>query len=134
MKVEGMDLLKQESFVYAVPSFLAESFSILKQHLYIQSAGINAGEMMRDKFLPGHGLAMSNFVAGSVKRTELDYSQAIKYLQRNEINPVGATGWQMVCYKNFPLGWINGLSNRVNNYYPKELRILKQENDRAIEK
>jgi NOL1/NOP2/fmu family ribosome biogenesis protein len=38
-------------------------------------------------------------------------------------------GWQAVSYKGFPLGWINGLGNRVNNYYPKELRILKQQND-----
>ena len=34
-------------------------------------------------------------------------------------------GWQLVTYVNRPLGWINVLPNRVNNYYPKEMRILK---------
>jgi NOL1/NOP2/fmu family ribosome biogenesis protein len=34
-------------------------------------------------------------------------------------------GWGLVSYKNFSLGWINVLPNRINNYYPKELRILK---------
>jgi 16S rRNA C967 or C1407 C5-methylase (RsmB/RsmF family)/NOL1/NOP2/fmu family ribosome biogenesis protein len=134
MKVDGMDLLKQENFVFAIPSFMADDFAVLRQHLYIQSAGINAGELMRDKFIPGHGLALSMVASNNIIRTELEYEQAIKYLQRNEIKPVEKTGWQLACYKNYPLGWINGLSNRVNNYYPKEFRILKQENDSAIEK
>ena len=34
-------------------------------------------------------------------------------------------GWHVVNFQNNPLGWINILENRVNNYYPKELRILK---------
>jgi NOL1/NOP2/fmu family ribosome biogenesis protein len=31
----------------------------------------------------------------------------------------------LVKYQGHPLGWINVLQNRINNYYPKELRILK---------
>jgi 16S rRNA C967 or C1407 C5-methylase (RsmB/RsmF family)/NOL1/NOP2/fmu family ribosome biogenesis protein len=132
VRTEELALMKQENFVFALPANLADDFSILKKQLYIQLAGINAGELMRDKFIPGHGLAMSMVQSDKILNTELDYDQAIKYLQRNEIRPVDKTGWQLVCYKRFPLGWINGLSNRVNNYYPKELRILKQENDSAI--
>ncbi|MBL7733585.1 MAG: hypothetical protein JNM88_20615, partial [Chitinophagaceae bacterium] len=36
------------------------------------------------------------------------------------------TGWQTVSYNGHPLGWVNKLPNRINNYYPKELRILKE--------
>ena len=57
----------------------------------------------------------------------LDYLNAIKYLQRQDadINSQKA-GWQIITYDNKNLGWVNVLPNRVNNYYPKELRILKQ--------
>src|SRR3712207_8248963 len=59
--------------------------------------------------------------------------RSIRYLQRAEISlPDGPTGWQTVAYKGFALGWVNALKNRVNNYYPKELRILKQQNDRPF--
>jgi NOL1/NOP2/fmu family ribosome biogenesis protein len=34
-------------------------------------------------------------------------------------------GWVIAHYKGFNLGWIKVLDNRVNNYYPKEWRILK---------
>jgi NOL1/NOP2/fmu family ribosome biogenesis protein len=32
----------------------------------------------------------------------------------------------VVTWGGLPLGWINALPNRINNYYPKELRILRQ--------
>ena len=134
MDTEGMSFMKQENFVYGMPDHLIEDFILLKKHLYIQYAGLNAGEFMRDKFIPGHALALSIRLGKEVKRTELEYDQAIRYLQRNEMAAVNQLGWQTVCYKSFPLGWINALSNRVNNYYPKELRILKQENDSSFEK
>jgi len=34
-------------------------------------------------------------------------------------------GWSLVTYLGHPLGWVNILPNRINNYYPKELRNLK---------
>jgi NOL1/NOP2/fmu family ribosome biogenesis protein len=49
------------------------------------------------------------------------------------VQPAGL-GWQTVSYQNRRLGWINALSNRINNYYPKELRILKHSNDTAFKK
>ena len=61
-----------------------------------------------------------------VPKINLSKPDAIKYLQRNEINiGVKEKGWQIVQYEGHNLGWINALSNRINNYYPKEYRILK---------
>jgi NOL1/NOP2/fmu family ribosome biogenesis protein len=47
---------------------------------------------------------------------------------------IKVTGWQLVSYKGFKLGWVNALSNRINNYYPKEMRILKPFNTGSFEK
>ncbi|HAL94965.1 MAG TPA: hypothetical protein DCP55_03170, partial [Chitinophagaceae bacterium] len=34
-------------------------------------------------------------------------------------------GGNLVTYNGFGLGWANVLQGRINNYYPKEFRILK---------
>ncbi|WP_317038818.1 methyltransferase RsmF C-terminal domain-like protein [Sphingobacterium populi] len=39
------------------------------------------------------------------------------------INDSGKIGWLLVRYQGVNLGWIKALPNRINNYYPKELRI-----------
>jgi NOL1/NOP2/fmu family ribosome biogenesis protein len=58
---------------------------------------------------------------------DVPYEEAIRYLQRAEMQiETKDKGWQLISYKGHSLGWINALQNRINNYYPKELRILKQ--------
>lgn len=126
----GFDLLKQKATVYALPQTLTGSLGVLQAALYIQYAGVRLGEVIREKFVPDHALAVSSLIASTVPSLELDYENAVRYLQRAEMNVESpATGWQTVSYKNYRLGWINALKNRVNNYYPKENRILKQQND-----
>ena len=106
--------------------FLKEADPVLLEQLRVIYSGILVGELMRDKLVPGHALAMSNIIDETIPRAELDYEQAILYLQRKDFKLESeAKGWQLVTYKQHPLGWINVLSNRINNYYPKELRILK---------
>ena len=84
------------------------------------------GELVRDKLIPAHALAMSNLISDHVERIELNYEQAIDYLKKKDLREInGDKGWKLVTYKNYPLGWINILSNRINNYYPRELRILR---------
>jgi NOL1/NOP2/fmu family ribosome biogenesis protein len=62
-----------------------------------------------------------------IQRIALNYEQAIKYLQKKDLKLQDInTGWQLVSYQGYILGWINVLPNRINNYYPKELRILKE--------
>jgi NOL1/NOP2/fmu family ribosome biogenesis protein len=90
---------------------------------------------MKDKLVPDHSLALSNILSNDIPVIDLGYEQAVKYLQRQDLNIQPVTiGWQVVRYKNHNIGWINALPNRINNYYPKELRILKQTNDAGFEK
>ena len=134
IKKEGLSFFK-EHFIYALPTELVTSYSVVKQALNIQYAGIAVGEVMKDKLIPDHALAQSNRVAESVARTNVSYDEAIKYLQRADVNlQIQTKGWQLVAYQTHNLGWINALPNRFNNYYPKELRILKQYDDSGFEK
>jgi NOL1/NOP2/fmu family ribosome biogenesis protein len=88
---------------------------------------------MKEKLVPAHSLALSRLVSREVPFNEFDYATAIKYLQKQDF-PFEAKGkgWQLAGHKGQNLGWINVLPNRINNYYPKELRILKQHNDTSF--
>lgn len=125
---EGRQFNRLQNKVYIWPDSLVADFSFLQQHqLRVNYSGILAGELIRDKLVPDHALAMSVVLKDSVERIELKYEQAISYLQRNDFELTNAaTGWKTVTYKGHVLGWINILPGRINNYYPKELRILKR--------
>ncbi|MBK8952618.1 MAG: RsmF rRNA methyltransferase first C-terminal domain-containing protein [Chitinophagaceae bacterium] len=127
IKTEGKRFIKNQQTVYAWPEVNADDFSYLLQELKVIYSGVLTGELVRDKLVPAHSLAMnmSNCVAG-IRVIELTKEDAIKYLQRKDINPAETNkGWNLVVFQGHPLGWVNVLPNRINNYYPKELRILK---------
>lgn len=116
----------RQPYLHGLLKKLAPDYAVLKQHLNIVYAGVAAGEVLRDKLIPDHALALSTFLREDVPSVALDYETAIKYLQRNDFQIDNATrGWQRVTFESHSLGWINALPNRINNYYPKDWRILR---------
>jgi 16S rRNA C967 or C1407 C5-methylase (RsmB/RsmF family)/NOL1/NOP2/fmu family ribosome biogenesis protein len=126
VKPGNMEFIKHNNTVYAWPKQLVAENNFLLKELKVIYSGILAGELARDKMVPDHALAMSKIVMGEVPSMDLDYEQAIKYLQKKDFQAMPASkGWQLMRYNGYTLGWANVLANRINNYYPKELRILK---------
>lgn len=124
--VENNDAFRWGNEIIVAPSQVTEAFSELRNVLSVQYAGTKAGSFLRDKFIPHHALSQSLSVSPAVPYQQLDYDDAVAYLQRRDVRLSFKTpGWQTVRYNGFNLGWVNALANRVNNYYPKELRILK---------
>lgn len=123
---EDLDFIKSQNTVYAWPRVHYNDMQFLLQNLRVIYSGTLTGELVRDKLIPHHALAMSLIINQQIAKTELEKEQAIAYLQKKGIRVSAERGWQLACYKNQPLGWMNVLPNRVNNYYPKELRILKE--------
>src|SRR5690606_21258390 len=104
-----------------------EDYDLLLQHLRVVYSGTLAGALVHNKFIPDHALAMSPLIHTEVSGTEVDASTAIAYLQRKNIEIPGLdAGWNVIRYRGHNLGWVNVLPTRINNYYPKELRILKE--------
>lgn len=135
LKDDSLEILKEKDFFFGVPKHLVNEYAALKSVLNIQYAGTGIGQIMKERLVPEHSLALSTIVSTEIPFTKLSYEQAIKYLQRQDLNfETKNKGWQLVCYKGHNLGWINALPNRINNYYPKELRILKQQNGSSFEK
>ncbi len=126
LRTEGKGLIRNQNTVYAWPEDLVADFSYLLEQLRVMYSGVLVGELMRDKLVPDHALAMSKCTAEAVNRVELSGEDAIKYLQRKDLRlEVSEKGWCLAAYEGKLLGWLNILPNRVNNYYPKEQRILK---------
>src|SRR5262249_18438199 len=113
------ELLKFQDTVYAVPGKLLNDLNILSNNLHIIYFGTQVGELIRDKLIPVHALALSPLVGDECERVNVTYEQAIDYLKKKELKNINeGRGWRLVCYENYPLGWINVLPNRINNYYP----------------
>lgn len=135
LKNADIELIKENNIFFAISSLFINDYSILKNVLNVKYHGTGLGQIMKDKLIPEHSLALSTIISDNLPSNELNYEQAIKYLQRQDLNfNTSGKGWQLVCYKGQNLGWINVLPNRINNYYPKELRILKQDNRTSFEK
>jgi 16S rRNA C967 or C1407 C5-methylase (RsmB/RsmF family)/NOL1/NOP2/fmu family ribosome biogenesis protein len=135
LKEEELELIKENNSFSALPVQFTNEYALLRSVVNIQYKGTGIGQIMKDKLVPDHSLALSTILSYNIATTELSYEDAIKYLQRQDLNLTpSAPGWQTVNYQNHILGWINALPNRINNYYPKEMRILKRQNDAAFEK
>lgn len=122
----GKIFIKNEETVYAWPSVLADDFGLIMDKLKVIYSGVLTGQLVRDKLIPDHALAMSRITREDLHRHEMNHEQAIRYLQRKELALASRVpGWNLATYAGMPLGWMNVLGNRINNYYPKHLRILK---------
>jgi 16S rRNA C967 or C1407 C5-methylase (RsmB/RsmF family)/NOL1/NOP2/fmu family ribosome biogenesis protein len=121
-----LHFIKNGTTIYAWPGNMVDEFNRLLNELHVVYSGTIIGELIRDKLVPQHALAMSNLVSKTIKRCELNREDAIEYLKKKDLE-MGEKqkGWQLATYIDRPLGWMNVLQNRINNYYPKEMRILK---------
>ncbi|MCK7553514.1 hypothetical protein MKQ70_00235 [Chitinophaga sedimenti] len=111
---------------------LGNELPVLQKSLYIRKAGVALGQLTAKELIPDHELAMSITVNKEIQAVELDREQAIKYLRKEDVSLEGSyKGWALMRFKGMNLGWAKILPNRINNYYPKELRILKATDSQA---
>lgn len=103
-----------------------EELSRLMSVLYVKKVGIKLGKVIKDELIPAHELAVNTAVSRFLPALELDYDAALQYLRKKDFfTENAAKGWNVVRFKGYNLGWIKVLQNRINNYYPLSLRILK---------
>ncbi len=124
---EDLSFILQGQNIAVVPAQWNETIQYLMQELKVRYAGAELGTIAKNDLIPEHALALSTMINSSVFSVELDLEQALNYLRKNEIIVSSDhKGWALATYKGFHLGWMKMLGNRINNYYPKEYRILKQ--------
>ena len=89
--------------------------------LRLLRAGLLVGEIVKNRFVPAHALAMA---AGSPlhRRTSVSESDALRFL-RGETLPTDLSGWCAVTCMGLPLGLGKGAEGVLKNHLPKGLRI-----------
>lgn len=120
-----LDTLKFEDSLLAFPAGQVSELIQIKNNLRILHAGVKVGEIKQKDLLPAHELALSSILKRSLfPEIELTIEDALTYLKRDDISPTSANkGWNLVTYRNIPLGWVKNLGNRFNSAFPKEWRI-----------
>jgi len=126
-KDAGIQLWKQGALIFAFPlSLEKELLGIASADIYIRKAGVNIGSIAGKELIPDHALAVSNLLSPELVAISLKKDESLQYLRKEEVKTTSLyRGWAVVQYEGANLGWIKILSNRTNNYYPREWRILK---------
>lgn len=98
--------------------------SEVARHVHLTQVGIQVGTLIREDFVPDHGLTMLANAPLPYPVQEVERNDALAFLRKQDIEIHAAQkGWVVVSYQNTPLGLVKSLGNRSNNYYPKEWRI-----------
>ena len=125
---ERFTVLKHEPYYNILPTIFLRDYKTLAQYLYIRNAGISAGEIKGKDFIPAHELSLYQGFRKDFPSAELDLKTTISYLKAETISiPTDHRGWMTVRYQGANLGFVKAIPNRINNYFPKEWRILKSQ-------
>ncbi len=111
-----------------IPAEWEKEILYLFEQINLVHSGTVAGNLMKKEIIPDHELAMSvSLLPGIFDAKELDLEGALKYLGRNQPEiSAGGSGWQLVTFKQVPLGFVKNVGRRYNNYYPVEWRLRMQ--------
>jgi len=126
IKEENLHFAKWEDHILALPASVFTALPLLQLNLYVKKAGVNIGSVIREGLIPHHELAMSTLLS-DVPAFEADEPTALNFLRKKDIEIESKyRGWVLLKFSDIPLGWIKNMGNRINNYYPKEWRILNK--------
>ena len=122
---ESLDILRFEDSLLAFPTIHLTDLLQIKNNLRIIHAGVKIGELKQKDLIPAHELALSTILNRTAfPEIDLTIEEAITFLKRDDISPQSTVkGWNLITYRNIPLGWVKNLGNRFNSSYPKEWRI-----------
>lgn len=101
------------------------------QGIKILRAGLHLGSRRKNRFEPSHALAKCLMPSLVRSCYQCNDDEAVRYLHGevlsshlSEPNAAHAvSGWTLVCYGNYPLGWAKASRGILKNHYPKGLRI-----------
>lgn len=91
--------------------------------LQVLRAGVPLGEFKGERFEPSHSLSMC-LKSGEAKSVEVDEATALNYLRGLTFDCMQSeSGWRLVTFNSFPLGWCKAVGGTAKNHLPKGIRI-----------
>jgi 16S rRNA C967 or C1407 C5-methylase (RsmB/RsmF family)/NOL1/NOP2/fmu family ribosome biogenesis protein len=123
---ESFEFLIHRDEIYALPKVIVYDFYSLDKQLKIKYSGTRIGRLAGNDLIPSHELALSIALnTEHVNVMDLTKEQSLEYLRKIDFIPksLPEPGWTLIRYKGVNLGWVKVLKNRINNYFPVEMRI-----------
>ena len=126
-----LSLVKFEENFLAFPTNQLQLLDLIKAALRIVHAGVKVGEIKQTSLVPAHELAVSTIINTShFPSLDLSLEQSISFLKRDDFRlDFQDQGWNLLTYRDYPIGWAKNIGNRFNNGYPKEWRIRMSTNE-----
>lgn len=126
-KVSPFHFVEMSNYLTAIPINSMQEIKGVFAPFKIIYAGLRLGKVIRNQLIPEHALALSIHYGENIPTINLEEEDTIRFLRKESfIIRDGLRGWTLISYRNYNIGWIKGMGNRFNNYYPVNWRIRKQ--------
>ncbi|NMC38922.1 MAG: rRNA methyltransferase [Bacteroidales bacterium] len=127
ININNGNIIKTGNGIFKIPCELSD-YNFLVRFLRIVSPGTKIFTVKGNDYLPSHELALSSQMGkSSYPVCELDYENAIAYLQRGNLNiNERFEGWFVASWLGASMGFAKNIGHRINNYWPVEWRIRMQ--------
>lgn len=111
--------------VRMIPEGKKTELQLALNRLNVLQAGTAILEIMKNKFVPDHALALSIHIQKeNFNHIVLDKDQALEYLRKNPLQIESEKlGFALIEFEGIGIGWLNVIQNRNNNLYPASWRI-----------
>lgn len=118
-------LTDQRNQPFAIHPEHEADYNLLQDVVYVKQAGTGLGENLYKDWQPGHAVALSVNRRKDLPAIEVDRQSALLFLKKESFELPGSfpKGWFLITHQGLGLGWIKNLSNRFNNYLPRNWRI-----------
>lgn len=90
--------------------------------LKVVRPGLHLGENKKGRFEPAHALSRALKLEDFKYVAEIDYKDAVKYIEGQTFTHEGENGWYLVETEGFGLSWGKLAVGTMKNHYPKGLR------------
>lgn len=94
--------------------------------LKVLRPGLHLGTMKKNRFEPGHALALALHKNEVLLHADLHVTEneVYQYLQGNTFSWEGEKGWYLITIEGYSIGWGKLVNNTMKNHYPKGLRKI----------
>lgn len=115
----------RDDLIQCFPANKKQEIAFLARNLRLVTAGTFVATVKHEKLVPEHAMALSVALARNNFQTlTLDKENALRYLRKETLEAsANHKGYCLVEYEGLALGWVNALTNRLNNLYPQEWRV-----------
>ncbi len=105
----------------------------LQKHLKFVYTGFPVARITGTKVLPDSFLPFANNITFAPETlVAVNYNESLNVLAHGNISPMSETGYAITTFSTVPFALINRITGRVNNYFPKNWRLMKRDDTKKF--